>query len=97
MLYSANEIQRLVKEGQDVVVDEDVSLHRTWQKNGYSSKNSVVTAISVFTGKCLDYHVRVAKHDQNDRMIQTITNGKITTTVISTIQNHHVPWKQLVQ
>ena len=39
-------------------------------------------------------HVRVAKHGQNDRMIQTIMNGKITTTVISTIQNCQVPWME---
>ena len=29
---SANEIHSLVKEGQDVVVDKDVSLDETWQK-----------------------------------------------------------------
>ena len=53
----ANEIHSLVKEGQDVVVDEDISLDGTWQKKGHSSKNGVVTAISASTGKCLDYHV----------------------------------------
>ena len=46
--------------GQDVVVDEDVSLDGTWQKKGHSSKNRVVTVISgpptATTGKCLDYH-----------------------------------------
>ena len=57
MLDSANEIHSLVKEGQDVVVDEDISLDGTWQKKGHSSKNGVVTAISASTGKCLDYHV----------------------------------------
>ena len=31
MLDSANEIHSLVKEGQDVVVDEDISLDGTWQ------------------------------------------------------------------
>ena len=57
MLDSANEKHSLVKEGQDVVVDEDVSLDGTWQKKGYSFKNGVVTAISASTGKCLDYDV----------------------------------------
>ena len=57
MLDSANEIHSLVKEGQDVAVDEDISLDGTWQKKGHSSKNSVVTAISASTGKSLDYHV----------------------------------------
>ena len=57
MLASANEIHSLVKEGEDVVVDEDISLDGTWQKKGHSSKNGVVTAISASTGKCLDYHV----------------------------------------
>ena len=32
MLDSANEIHSLVKEGEDVVVDEDISLDGTWQK-----------------------------------------------------------------
>ena len=32
MLDSANEVHSLVKEGQDVVVDEDISLDATWQK-----------------------------------------------------------------
>ena len=45
MLDSANEIHSLVKEGEDVVADEDVSLDGTWQKKGHSSKNGVVTAI----------------------------------------------------
>ena len=57
MLDSANEIHSLVKEGQDVAVDEDISLDGTWQKKGHSSKSSVVTAISASTGKSLDYHV----------------------------------------
>ena len=82
-------LHSLVKEGQDIVVDEDMSLDGTWQKKDHSSKNDAVMS-------CQN-HVRVAKHSQNDRTIQTITNGKITTTVISTIQNHQVPWKQLVQ
>ena len=57
MLDSANEIHSLVNEGQDVVVDEDISLDGTWQKKGHSSKNGVVTAISASTGECLDYRV----------------------------------------
>ena len=57
MLDSANEIHGLVKEGEDVVLDEDVSLDGTCQKKGHSFKNGVVTAISASTGKCLDYHV----------------------------------------
>ena len=32
MLDSANEIHSLVKKGQDVVVDEDISLDGIWQK-----------------------------------------------------------------
>ena len=106
-MLDANEIHSLLKEGEDVVVDdEDVSLDGTWQKKGHCSKNGVVTAISASIGICLDYramlcqnHVRVAKHGQSDRMIQTMTNGKITTTaiLILTIQNRQVPWKQLVQ
>ena len=47
-------IVSLVKEGQDVVVDEDISLDGTWQKNDHFSKNDVVIAISASTGKCLD-------------------------------------------
>ena len=46
-----------MKEGQDAVVDEDISLDGTWKKKGHSSKNGIVTAISASTGKCLDYHV----------------------------------------
>ena len=57
LLDSTNEIHSLVKEEQDVVVDEDVSLDGTWQKKGHSCKNGVVTAISAFTGKSIDYHV----------------------------------------
>ena len=34
MLDSANEIYSLAKEGQDVVVDKDISLDVTWQKKG---------------------------------------------------------------
>ena len=45
MLDSANEIHSLMKEGQDVVVDKEISLDGTWQKKGHCSKNGAVTAI----------------------------------------------------
>ena len=57
MLDSTNETHSLVKEEQDVVVDEDVSVDGTWQRNSHFSKNGFVNAISTFTGKCLNYHV----------------------------------------
>ena len=46
-----------MKEGQDVIVDKDISLDDTWQKKDHSSKNGAVTAISASTEKCLDCHV----------------------------------------
>ena len=36
-----------------------VSFDGTWQKRGYSSRNGIVTAISVVTGKCLDFDICV--------------------------------------
>ena len=38
MLDSANEIHSLVKEGQDIVVDKDISLGCTWQKSAILPK-----------------------------------------------------------
>ena len=97
-LVSPNEIHSLAKDGQDVAVDADISLDGTWQKKDHSSKNGAVTAI--FSPKVnfkiimsCQNHVRVVKHGQNEKMMQTATNGKIATTVISISQNCQVPWK----
>ena len=49
MLDSANEIHSLVKEGQDIVVDKDISLDLYMAKKCHSSKNGVVTPISALT------------------------------------------------
>ena len=57
VLDSENEIDSLVKERQDVAVDEDISLDRTWQKKDHSSINVIVIAIFASPGTCLDYHV----------------------------------------
>ena len=99
MSDSANEIHSLVKEGEDVVVDEDISLDGTWQKKGHSSKNGVVTAISASIGKCLDYHVmsKSCKGCQTWSKRQDDPNYNEWKTAIATIQNRQVSWKQLVQ
>ena len=48
-------------EPQDSVATVAASCDRTWQVQGYSSLNGVVTVISADTGKYLDYHV-MSKH-----------------------------------
>ena len=45
VLNSANEIHSIVKEGHDLVINEDVSLDGEQQKKDQSFKNGVMTAI----------------------------------------------------
>ena len=52
-----------------------ISLDDSWHKRGRVSHNSVVTAISVDTKKCVDN----AKSGKKSWMIQSIRNGKLHT------------------
>ena len=58
MLAAASEHQPDDVDSNTDVTDIGVSLDGTWQRRGYSSLNGVVTAISLETGKCVDFEVR---------------------------------------
>ena len=53
MKHAAEEVK--VKEG---TADIAVSFDGSWQKQGHSSLNGILSAISVSTGKVLDYGVK---------------------------------------
>ena len=69
------------------------------QKNKMSIKDTIPAIISEIIQTLEQNKNNLTKslygylYGQSDRMIQTIMNGKITTTAILTIQNHQVPWK----
>ena len=54
MTDACRELKQSKNEDTSIVTDVDVSCDGSWQKRGYSSKNGVVTIISMDTGKVLD-------------------------------------------
>ena len=54
MIDAANEIREKSGASDDQIVDTGVSVDGSWQKRGYASRNGVVTAMSIETGKVLD-------------------------------------------
>ena len=54
---AVNEIHELKNKGEDEIADCGISCDRTWQRQGFSSLNGCVTAISMDTGKVVDIKV----------------------------------------
>ena len=50
-----NDAAEEIRELDPNIVDTSVSVDGSWQRRGFSSLNGVVTAISMDTGKVLDY------------------------------------------
>ena len=57
MTSAANEIEGTKDENR--ICDITVLCDGAWQKGGYNSLNGIVIVISVDTGKCIDYRIRM--------------------------------------
>ena len=82
---AANSMKRAAEEVKETEMSKDVavSFDGSWQKPGYASLNGIVSAISVTTGKVLDYQVKSKRckgceiHEKMDKTSEKYLKWKL--------------------
>ena len=74
-------------ESEVSVYDTAVSCDGSWQRRGYASINSLVTAINIDTGKCLAFEILV----KNCKACEMWASRKGTTEYNTFVQDHNCP------
>ena len=87
-----------VKEKEDSN-DIAASFDGSWQKPGFASLNGIVSAVSVTTGKVLDFEVKSKRckgcetHENMDKSSEQYLNWNIVLNAEQTMLAHQVLWK----